>query len=289
MRPRVLFEAGFETGEGPVWDARLACLHCVDSTNPALWTFNADGTVLDRIALPQCIGFAALTNDPNRLVVGLEDGLYILDRKGRSLEKRLDPEPGVTSNRINDGVVDHDGSLVFGTLHRSYTKPDGAMYHLSVSGELTQFDSGYIVSNGPFPHPDGQRFLVANSEIHEVYVFDRQPDGKFGNKRLFCDWQVGWGIPDGIVCDTEGGVWIGSWGGAALFRFHENGRLDQRIAFPVSQVTKAAFGGPGLSELYVTTASRDRDRKVEKLAGALFGISTGFTGIPAGHVQAFQP
>ncbi|WP_226782446.1 SMP-30/gluconolactonase/LRE family protein [Oceaniglobus trochenteri] len=283
MTPELLFEAGLETGEGPLWDARISCLYCVDSTNPALWVFDAGGKVIDRIALPQPIGFAALTDSVDRLVVGLADGLYLLDRTTRRLAHILDPEPGIATNRINDGVVDSDGSLVFGTLHDTYTRPDGAMYHLSPTGGLTCFDRGYIVSNGPFPHPDGRRFLTANSEIHEVYVFDRQEEGVFTNKRLFCDWQVAWGIPDGIVCDTQGGVWIGSWGGAALYRFHADGILDLRIDFPVSQVTKAAFGGPDLSDLYVTTASRGRDRRSEPLAGSLFRVRTPFTGLPAGQ------
>ncbi|WP_380058053.1 SMP-30/gluconolactonase/LRE family protein [Falsihalocynthiibacter sp. SS001] len=287
MKVELLFEAGLETGEGPVWDARLQCLYCVDSTNPSVWMFDADGGVLDRIALPQCIGFVALTENTNLLIVGLEDGLYLLDRATRELKFLMDPEPNTPTNRINDGIVDLDGSLVFGTLHGEHTKPEGAFYHVSKSQELTQFDTGYIVSNGPYPHPDGKRFLTANSEIYEVYVFDRAASGGFENKRLFCDWQRSWGIPDGIVCDTDGGVWIGTWGGSRVMRFTSDGAVDFQIEFPVSQVTKVAFGGADLTDIYVTTAHRGLSRRDEPLAGSLFRVKTPFVGIPAGisHVE----
>lgn len=282
MKVELLFEAGLETGEGPVWDTRIECLHCVDSTNPSVWTFDADGGVIDRIALPQCIGFVALTEDTNVLIVGLEDGLYLLNRKARSLTFLLDPEPNTPTNRINDGIVDLDGSLVFGTLHAEYTKPEGAFYHVSNTQKLTKFDTGYIVSNGPFPHPDGKRFLTSNSEIYEVYVFDRTAAGGFGNKRMFCDWKREWGIPDGIVCDTDGGVWIGTWGGGRVLRFTADGTFDLQLDFPVSQVTKVAFGGPDLRDLYITTAQRGLSRREQPLAGSLFRAKTSFTGIPAG-------
>ena len=77
--PRVAFEAGMHTGEGPVWDARTGRLHCVDCTNPAIWTFDADGRPVDRMALAERIGFVALTERPGRLVAGLRTGLYLID------------------------------------------------------------------------------------------------------------------------------------------------------------------------------------------------------------------
>lgn len=280
MTPVVWFEAGMQTGEGPVWDDRLNCLWCVDSTNPAVWQFDAKGRPLDRIALPQAVGFVCLTDRDGHLLIGLEDGVYVLRQDLRRLERLFDPEPGLDGNRINDATIDVDGALVFGTLHKLYREPTGAMYRYSVEGKLQQFDRGYIVSNGPCAHPDG-RLLVANSEVYEVYAFDRTAEGDFANRRLFCDWDLAWGIPDGIVCDAEGGVWIACWDGGAVLRFDADGLLTHRVTLPVSRVTKAAFGGPTFSQLFITTANREIPSRREPLAGSVFIVETEVVGLPA--------
>lgn len=277
MTPCVLFEAGMQTGEGPIWDDRRACLWCVDSTNPAVWQFDAEGRPLDRIALPQCVGFVCLSDRDDTLLVGLEDGIYTLCPADRRLDLLIDPEPGVTSNRINDAMVDIDGALVFGTLHKDYREPTGAMYRLTPQGQLDRFDTGYIVSNGPCALPDG-RLVVANSEIREIYAFDRLPGGGFTQRRAFCDWDPAWGIPDGIIADQAGGVWIGCWDGGALVRLDATGRLTDRVALPASRVTKAALGGPDATRFYITTANRGMDPSREPLAGALFSIDAPVAG-----------
>jgi sugar lactone lactonase YvrE len=283
MTPRLLFEAGMQTGEGPVWDDRQQRLLCVDSTNPAVWVFDSGGRPLDRIALPQAAGFVCLTEAPDTVLVGLEDGIHALHLTDRGLRKILDPEPDRPDNRINDATVDIDGSLVFGTLHAAYREPTGALYRLAPDGSLTCFDRGYIVSNGPCAHPDG-RFLAANSEFHEVYAFDRLPGRGFGNRRPFCSWDKAWGIPDGMVCDVDGGVWVGCWDGGALIRLDAAGRMTDRIRLPVSRVTKAAFGGSDLGTLYITTANRGIPASREPLAGSVFAVEARVPGMAARRV-----
>ena len=280
MTPDLIFDAGMETGEGPLWDHRRGVLHCLDSTNPAVWTFDAEGRVLGRTSLPERIGFVALTPEEEVLVAGLETGLFALGLADGALERLLDPEPDMPGNRINDGVVDRDGALVFGTLDDALREPTGAAYRLSPDGRLEVFDRGYVVSNGPCPHPDGERLLFVNSEVHQVHAFRRAPDGRLVDPRPFCNWPAEWGVPDGVACDEAGGVWIAHWGGARLSRFHPDGTLDHAVPFPVAQVTKPAFGGPDLTDIYVTTANRGR--RGERHAGALFRLRSPIRGVPAG-------
>lgn len=59
------------------------------------------------------------------------------------------------------------------------------------------------------------------------------------------------------------------------------------VHLPAYQITSAAFGGPKLDELYVTTAAMlltDKQKSERKLSGAVFRLtktgSTGYAGVP---------
>jgi sugar lactone lactonase YvrE len=87
-----------------------------------------------------------------------------------------------------------------------------------------------------------------------------------------------------MVCDVEGGVWVGCWDGGALIRLDAAGRMTDRIRLPVSRVTKAAFGGSDLGTLYVTTANRGIPASREPLAGSVFAVEARVPGMAARRV-----
>ena len=62
------------------------------------------------------------------------------------------------------------------------------------------------------------------------------------------------GFPDGMTVDAEGFVWTAIWFGGCVKRFAPDGKLHSAIHFPVAQISSVAFGGPDLSDLFVTTA-----------------------------------
>ncbi len=49
-------------------------------------------------------------------------------------------------------------------------------------------------------------------------------------------------------------MWVALWDGGAVRRYTPSGDLDRVIPLPVPRVTACAFGGPGLTDLYITTA-----------------------------------
>ncbi|MGH3233021.1 MAG: SMP-30/gluconolactonase/LRE family protein [Streptosporangiaceae bacterium] len=93
-------------------------------------------------------------------------------------------------------------------------------------------------------------------------------------------FEVG-GPPDGLTLDAEGCLWLAVWGSGELRRYTPDGRLDTVVRLPVSQVTSAAFGGAGLSTLYITTARENftpADLRAQPHAGDIFACTPGVTG-----------
>lgn len=52
-----------------------------------------------------------------------------------------------------------------------------------------------------------------------------------------------------------------------------SGQVELEIKFPAEQVTSAAFGGPNLDILFVTTAAQERSGPQPKPAGQLFKVT----------------
>ena len=88
-------------------------------------------------------------------------------------------------------------------------------------------------------------------------------------------------LPNGGAADAElGGDHVGR---RPLRLQHVTVLEHDAIGLPAGQVTCPAFGGPGLSVLYVTSAS-DGAGKDDRLSGATFAVPTGFKGQRAHRV-----
>jgi sugar lactone lactonase YvrE len=91
------------------------------------------------------------------------------------------------------------------------------------------------------------------------------------------------GKPDGLCCDTAGGIWVCHWGGGCISRFDALGQLSHRIVLPVSQPTRCTFGGPDLRDLYICSARFNLPEEAlekEPLAGSVFTTRVPWTGLP---------
>jgi D-xylonolactonase len=72
-------------------------------------------------------------------------------------------------------------------------------------------------------------------------------------------------------------------------RYDPDGRVERRLALPVRQVSSVAFGGPDLTDLYVTTAGElwpsdlappGYDFAAPNVGGSLYRVRTGVAGKP---------
>ena len=87
-----------------------------------------------------------------------------------------------------------------------------------------------------------------------------------------------------MTIDAEGMLWIAHWDGWKISRWNPiSGEKLLEIKFPVARMTSCTFGGPGLEDLYVTSAKKGlsgRELQNQPLAGSLFLIKNcGYKGL----------
>jgi sugar lactone lactonase YvrE len=217
--------------------------------------------------------FAAFVFEDARggMICGLKSGLFHFDASGR-FDPIVQVDAGHPANRLNDGFVDAAGRLWFGTMDNDEKAATGSLYRYS-QGRLEVMDPGYVITNGPAMSPDGQVLYHVDTLQRRVYAFDVGSDGALANKREFARIEEPGEYPDGPVVDSAGNVWLAMFGGWGVRVYSPQGKLLHRIALPVAQCTKVAFGGEDLRTLYITTASvglSSEELSRQPLAGGLF-------------------
>lgn len=94
-------------------------------------------------------------------------------------------------------------------------------------------------------------------------------------------------VPDGMTIDANGSLYVATFGASKVFKINPTtGAIELEIKIPAEQVTSAAFGGPNLDILYVTTAGKEFKSKQPPPAGKLFKVTgLGVKGLPMKSVH----
>ena len=275
-----LWPVAAELGEGALWHAPTDSVYFVDIKGRRVHRCAADGTQRQSWDAPGAPGFIVPT-EAGGFVCGLDDGLYSFAERTGEFSQLMAVESTLPGNRFNDGYVDRNGCLWFGSMDNGETEATGSLYRVDRSGQLSTADSGYIITNGPAVSPDGATLYHTDTLAKIVYAFDVLADGTVANRRQFVAFE-GAGHPDGMAVDADGNVWIALFGGARIDRFSAAGELIGSVPFPVSNITKLAFGGDDLRTVFVTTAWKGlspQQRAHEPLAGALFVFQSDTPGL----------
>jgi sugar lactone lactonase YvrE len=281
-------------GEGPYWLPGDGILLWVDIHKGLLHRTDVDSGKTDSVELEQAS--AAFPVIGGGTLVAAGHRLYLFGDspgdQGNGEEPRVVAEaPARDGVRFNDGAVDPAGRVWIGSMDTDEARPLGDLYRLETTGTLTQVLKGVTVSNGMAWSPDGSRLYYVDSPSCRIDEFDYDPsNGGVYRRRVFADLREADGRPDGLTVDADGCVWVAMWGGAALRRFQPSGRPDVLVPVPVARPTSCAFGGPGLADLFVTTASiglSETARAAQPLAGRLLRLRPGPVGLPSASAEAF--
>jgi len=283
--PICVWPLGCELGEGPLWWE--SALWFTDIKRKTVHRFDPETGNGDSWQAPSEVGFLAPL-DAHRFIAGAKTGLYEFAPGTGDFTRIRQVEPDRPFNRLNDGAVDPQGRLWFGSMDDGESQPGGQLYRFH-RGSLAPMDSGYVITNGPAISPDGRTLYHTDTLQKRIYAFDLGVDGSLANKRLFVTIEEGAGYPDGPVVDSEGCLWTGLFGGWAARRYAPSGQLLESVSFPTANITKLAFAGPDLTTVYATTASKGLDAAAlaaQPLAGGLFQFQAQVPGQPQFCVAA---
>jgi len=241
-----------EHGEGPVWDPTHEVLHWVDLTRGVVhhlrgddsWTADHFDTEVTALA-PHVDG---------GLVAATSDGFaYVSEGRLHPLSNVLADRPDL---RMNDGGCDRAGRFLAGSMAYDAAPHAGTLHRLDLDGQVTTLAENVTIPNGLDWSPDGSLLYFTDSGAQVVTAYDYDHGtGAMTGPRTFLDFASVTGEPDGLTVDSEGNLWVAVWDGWQVRCYDPEGQLLLEIAVPVQRPTSVAFGGPELSDLFITTSS----------------------------------
>jgi len=254
-------------GEGPIWWE--GSLYFVDIEGKRVCRYSPETAQETCWDVGQRVG-AVVPRKDGGLVIAGDDGFFFLDDKTGEISPIDDPEPDKPDNRFNDGKCSPDGRFFAGTISLVKKEGDAKLYRLDPDLSLHEAFGPVTNSNGIVWTEDGKVVYYIDTPRKEVLAFDYS-DGHLENPRMVVSTAHHDASPDGMAIDADGNLWIAFCHGACVVCFDpRSGKELRKIDLPCLETTACAFGGPGFSDLYVTTGVHKTE--VEEHAGRLFRI-----------------
>jgi L-arabinonolactonase len=282
MRVDIAFHTKDSLGEGPVWSVDDHALFWVDILKPALQCWYPETGHFHSWEMPSDIGSFAV-RESGGFIVALRTGLAIFEPEDGELGPICDPEADKPFTRFNDGKCDRQGRFWVGTMDEELPNQRGALYCLEFDYLCRKIRSDVGISNGLGWSPDNRVMYYTDSAKHTIYRSDFDLEtGEITNEEIFARTPQEY-VPDGLTVDAEGYVWSANWDGWKVIRYTPDGLVDLEVKLPVQRPTSCSFGGPGMTQLFITTAriglSEDQ-LIVQPLAGSVLVVETGIRGLP---------
>jgi sugar lactone lactonase YvrE len=281
----LVLDAKAVLGEGPCWDQERHILYWLDILQKKVHIYQPETHENREIQLDQLIGTIALRKKGGA-IAALEKGFYFIDEETGQFELICDPERNIPNNRFNDGKCDAAGRFWAGTMDKTETSNQGALYCLDSKLRVETKLQNLGISNGLAWSSDNQHFYFIDTPTKKVLRFDFHiATGDIVNPVEVISFEDQEGMPDGMTIDEEGMLWIAHWGGAKVSRWDPaSGKQLTEVLVPAKNVTSCTFGGEDLKDLYITTARKGMgEDELEKYphSGGLFRIRTEVKGVPA--------
>jgi len=282
MQVEPLFNSSAEHGEGPLWDPINKKIYWVDLLKGIYFKGDLSSTLIEEYSIGQPLGFLALREKHEGLVMGVRDGFGFYD-ENKQLFNLIEPSPEQYNSevRFNDGAVDPKGRVFGGTMEWNGADNKGKLFRLNTDHSWHVLEENIHITNGMGWNPEKDNFFMIDTNRNAVFAYDYEmATGAISNKRIHIKFE-NTEFPDGMAIDSEGGFWIALWGGDKLVHFDKSGNKIEDIEMPVSYPTSCCFGGADLKTLIITTSKIALSKKEQlenPLAGSLFKIETNTVG-----------
>ena len=304
MEVKSILDTQCQLGEGAIWNSETQELYFIDIEGCNLFVYK-EGNKLTSISprdqmlrkyyvgekigsMGYRIGTVVPTNDPNKVIIPLQNGIFEFDLTTREKTLFSNPEEQLESNRMNDGKCDPAGRLWVGSMHLEQIKGAASLYKIEPDGTHEKMIDSVTISNGIVWSLDEKTMYYIDTPTGVVQAFDyEKATGNISNGRTACVIPESLGYPDGMTIDAEGMLWIALWNGNAVTRWNPTtGKMIQKIEVPAHNVSSCAFGGKNLETLFITSARVDMtEEELEKmpLSGNVFAVKPGVRGVKAFH------
>ena len=276
-------------GEGPLWDEQNQRLLWIDIRGKQLHWLDPARGVTGSVDTPEMVGSIFLTEDGS-LLAAVPTGVRSVD----GWSQVADFSPFDPRTRANDGKADPSGRIVVGTMGLEEEPDLGMLYRIGLrpqtgpsSGDEPSVDvllTELTISNGLAWSDDAATLFHIDTPTGRIMSYGYP---LLGVGELVVEISDAVGYPDGMTIDREGFLWVALWNGGAVHRYSPSGELDTVVEVEATNVTCCTFGGPDLTELYITTAADDPAGSAVShgIAGSLFVCQTDTVGYPSNRVS----
>lgn len=270
----------FELAESPLWDEQRESWFFVDIPNGELHELSLSAQS-KTFKFGQMISNVVKTE--RGYLISLEDKLieFLIDN-GRERIKILCSLEHDKAMRMNDGAVGPDGRFYFGTMEKKPSGLNGKIYSVDAIGKVTEQGAEIGIPNS-FVWINKRYVLISDSYLQKTFKVELLESGllDWSNRQIWLDLSDTSSTPDGGALDEEGNVWLAIWGGACICKYSPEGELLEKTKLKALQPTSCAFGGLGMNELFVTTASEGMSADLLKVypeSGAIVHLKLGVKG-----------
>ena len=283
----VVADFGDLCGECPVWNAENGFLEWIDCVGGKLlrlpWPSRQSSIVRSGITIN---GFRH--NRPGGYVITNSQGVWLWDgaEEFSSVVSEVDGRPC----QVNDCVADSVGRFITATYYYDPASEYGLGNLISVNtdGKVSVLDEGFHLANGLGFSPDQTTLYFADSVARRIYSYQYDiRTGSVRNRRVLIEVSLEEGLPDGLAIDAEGCIWSAQWYGGCIVRYDSDGEPMQRVQIPAKQTSSLVFGGPDLTDIFITSAAQSEpmpvmppgyDPRSGNFGGALYHINLGIAG-----------
>ena len=242
-------------GECPVWDG-AGSLFWTDIAGCRFYRYQQSSGQHEIVRQGlQINGFRL--NQSGGFVITNSGGVWLWD--GAGTVKLIAKEVDGFKLQFNDCIADPAGRLYSGTC---FYDPNGEyemgkLIRIDTDGKAAIVDEGFHMANGLGFSPDRSILYFTDSGSRRIYAYDYEiKTGEIANRRIVVQVPDTEGLPDGMTVDGEGFIWSAQWYGSCVVRYDPDGSIERRISVPAKQTSAIAFGGPDLTDMFITSAAK---------------------------------
>jgi gluconolactonase len=171
----------------------------------------------------------------------------------------------------NDLVFDKEGGFYFsdhGKTHPRYRDYGGLFYVPKGAGSAHELAHGYTSPNGVGLSPDGKTVYMADTMEGRLYAFELSGPGQIVPAHPFRAARVvgnvqGWTLFDSLAVEADGTIAVATLVNPGFTRFDPVSGTSSLVATDDLMTTNIAFGGPDMTDAYVTLSSTGRLAKMK--------------------------